>query len=369
MTQQTQCTECGNEINSTAKFCMHCGAEQAIHAAEAPPPQVVHSESFNPLFIGSAGDKVDDLDLSDEEKDYWEDKAGPATSRAIGWLLKAIKVKMPAGLACSAGKVYISIVPVGQTRRTDFVIYPLKKSIVFSVRLPDSDQLQQALQSIGATPMSFDEKNGRSRFSIAPGNVGSSEGLLLELLAAAFAGKGAQSGASVAHSVAPKAQNPGTDDKRKNAMRLTNVLKDWLKAKEWEEQPEIDEENQASSTGFGFTVEDFSLQCWFEIYEKAEIFKLFMYFWDTKVPENRLDEVQKYVTALSNALRIGSLQLLRDDRVIRYCAGIDVEDASFEPAHINNLLNAGARVLEEALPKYMAICFGGKTAEEILAEQ
>ncbi len=149
-------------------------------------------------------------------------------------------------------------------------------------------------------------------------------------------------------------------------MRLTSVLKNWLKENEWEEQPEINEEEETSSTRFRFQLDDFSLTCIFEITEKGEIFKLFMYFVDTKCPEKRLDEVQKYVTALSNTITIGSLQLIREDRLIRFYAGIDVEDASFENGHISNLLGAGVRTLKEALPCYMAICFGGKTAEEAI---
>lgn len=158
------------------------------------------------------------------------------------------------------------------------------------------------------------------------------------------------------------------NEKETSAMRLTSVLRQWLEESEWEEEPKVDEEDQTSSTNFAFKIEDFSLNCFYEANEKGEVFKLFMYFPDTKCPEKRLDEVQKYVTALSNILGIGSLQLLRDERVIRFYAGIDVENAAFEPAHIQNLLNAGTRTLEEALPKYMAICFGDKTAEEILSE-
>jgi hypothetical protein len=152
-------------------------------------------------------------------------------------------------------------------------------------------------------------------------------------------------------------------------MRLTDVLKQWLKEQEWEEQPEIDDEAQTSSTAFSFSIEDFSLTCFYEANEKGEIFKLYMYFMATKCPEKYLDEVQTLITELNNTLAIGSLQLQRDERVMRFYAGIDVENAAFEPAHIQNLLNAGARALGDALPKYMVICFGGKTAEEVLAEE
>ena len=151
-------------------------------------------------------------------------------------------------------------------------------------------------------------------------------------------------------------------------MRLTETLLQWLKAEEWEEQPEVNEEKQASSTSFAYAIDDFSLKCYFECHERGEVFKLFMYFLDTKVPEKRLDEVQKLVEVVSMGSPIGQLHLLRDRRVIRFYAAIDVENASFEPAHISNLLNTGIRTMTAQLPRFMAVCFGEKTAEEVLAD-
>lgn len=147
-------------------------------------------------------------------------------------------------------------------------------------------------------------------------------------------------------------------------MRLTNTLKQWLAEKEWDEEPEIDEEKQTSTTISGITIGDFKLKLFFEVMEKGEVFKIYAYFLDAKVPEKKLDEVQKLITAISHKMVVGALHLLRDERMIRYYGAIDVENAAFEPAHISNLLTAGLRTMEHNLPRYMAICFGGKTAEE-----
>jgi hypothetical protein len=150
-------------------------------------------------------------------------------------------------------------------------------------------------------------------------------------------------------------------------MRLTNTLKDWLKQKEWDELPEINEEANTSSLSFDYSIHDFNLKCFFEINENHEIFKLYMYFFSTKCPEKSLVEVQKFVTRISDDRYIGCLQLRSEERVIRAYAAIDVENASFEPAHIQNLMNACANIMAESLPKYMAICFGDKTAEDVFA--
>jgi len=151
-------------------------------------------------------------------------------------------------------------------------------------------------------------------------------------------------------------------------MRLTETVAKWLKEQEWEERPEIDEEKQTSSTSFHYNTGDFTLKCWFDVAEELEVFKVYMYFFDTKVPHDRLDEVQKFVTAVTDHILLGSLHLIRDERVIRYYNAIDVENATFEPQHITNMLVAASNSMREWLPKYMAICFSDKSADEILAE-
>jgi hypothetical protein len=155
----------------------------------------------------------------------------------------------------------------------------------------------------------------------------------------------------------------------KSSMRLTDTLRQWLKTEEWEEAPDINAENQTSSTAFGYTIDDFTLQCYFDASEELELFKLFMYFKDTKCPNKCLDEVQKYFAVLNVGLPIGSMHLIPSERIARFYAGIDVASASFEPGHIRNLLTAGTRTLKTVLPNYMAICFGGKTANEVLSEE
>lgn len=149
-------------------------------------------------------------------------------------------------------------------------------------------------------------------------------------------------------------------------MRLTNTVKQWFAEKEWSEEPEIDEQQQTSSTDFSIATGDFKLKFFFEVMERGEIFRIYAYFIDAKVPEKKLDEVQKLITEISSQMVLGCLQLIRNERVIRYYAAINVENAAFEPAHITNLLNAGLNTMTSTLPRYMAVCFADKSAEEAL---
>jgi hypothetical protein len=151
------------------------------------------------------------------------------------------------------------------------------------------------------------------------------------------------------------------------SMRITEVIVKWLEEQEWEERPEVDEEEQTSSTGFGHSIsEDFSARCFLEAAEKAGFIKLYMYFDDSKIPASKLDEVIKYVNLVNVGIPIGLLSVLPEKKVLRFYAGIDVEEAVLEPQHISNLLSAGLRTFELRLPQFMAICFGGKTADEAM---
>lgn len=152
-------------------------------------------------------------------------------------------------------------------------------------------------------------------------------------------------------------------------MRLTETVVKWLEQQEWEERPDINDENQSSSTSFIYNLEDFNLHCWFEVSEKSEIFKVYMYFSDAKVPSDRFDEVKKFINGVNERLLLGSMHFSQNDRRIRYYNAIDVEDASFEPQHITNMLIMAASAMEKWLPEYMAICFGGKKTDEVFSEE
>ncbi len=148
-------------------------------------------------------------------------------------------------------------------------------------------------------------------------------------------------------------------------MRVTGVLKQWLEDMKWDEQPEI-RSNRTSLTSFGYSFEDMNVSCFFEVDDANEMIGLFMYVNEPKCPEGRVREVLTYFTALNLTLPIGNMQLLLDRRVARFYAAIDVTNASLEPAHITNLMRAGVRTLSPVLPNYLAVCFGGRTAEEVL---
>ncbi len=148
-------------------------------------------------------------------------------------------------------------------------------------------------------------------------------------------------------------------------MRITEAIVAWLEDLEWDERPEVNEERQTSSTEFTYSLDNgLSARCFLEAVEKAGFIKFYMYFFDTKFPESKMNEVMRFTNLVNMRTPIGSLIAQPEERIIKFYTGVDVENATLEMQHIRNMVSAGLRVMEGRLPQFMAICFGGKTAEE-----
>lgn len=152
-------------------------------------------------------------------------------------------------------------------------------------------------------------------------------------------------------------------------MKLTDVITQWFEDQGWEERPNIDQENNTSSTGFKYNLGNYSIVCYMDALEDLGLFKLFLYYFDTKVPEQHLDETIKLLTMLNQRASMMGKILYRADeaRCIYYANVMDFEGAAFEPRHMSNMLDAGVTIMEDCIPKMLSICFGNKKADDAFA--
>lgn len=137
-------------------------------------------------------------------------------------------------------------------------------------------------------------------------------------------------------------------------MRITEAWQQWLTEHEWEDKPEIDEEEQTSTTRFGITLNEISATCFVEIAEKAGYFKLYAYP-EIEVDESKIGDLLKKIADDNKSKQVlGSLQLLQgEESKLRYYAGIDVDDAPISTQLIQNVLSDLSRVFERWLPEYL----------------
>ena len=149
-------------------------------------------------------------------------------------------------------------------------------------------------------------------------------------------------------------------------MRILEGLKSWLAEMEWEVETTVNEEDQSSSSVFGYQAgDDFECSGYFDTAEEAGLFKLFLYPKIT-VPEKQLDAVHVLVNAFNLGTTIGNFQLMADKRRVRYYSAVDVENADFSPALIANIVSAADWQLKDKLPRRVGVCFGGMTPEQAM---
>lgn len=166
--------------------------------------------------------------------------------------------------------------------------------------------------------------------------------------------------------ISPDAPAEARVEKYDGPWRLTDVVREWIKQQEWEDKPELDGAKGISSTKLHVN----GNRIFLDVDEQQEVLRVFQYMDKLKIPAKRLGEANEFVLALNRGSLLGRIQLLikdDEDAIIRYFHSIDVEDASFEPQHIHNIVVAAEARVEWCLPRLTAIC-EGKAANDVLSE-
>jgi len=152
-------------------------------------------------------------------------------------------------------------------------------------------------------------------------------------------------------------------------MRLTNIVTKWFEDQEWEERPDINEDENTSSSQFTYSTGDYSIVCFLDVNEKLGFFTIFSYYFDIKVPEKKIDEIKQLLALLNDGrFSMGSLYYREDHRIVYYKQAMDFENATFEPQHISNMLDAASAIMKLTIPKVLSICFSEKSAEQVVDE-
>ncbi len=152
--------------------------------------------------------------------------------------------------------------------------------------------------------------------------------------------------------------------------RLTDVVRAWLKEMEWDDEPELDNQNGKSSTSLSIGLEDYSVKVFCEVVEPIEVFQLFMYYFDLKITPKRIGAAREFVEQVNLGMLLGQGQIpiSEDVGTLRYLSSVDVEQAAFEPRHISNMLFAAETFMKKRIPQIESIC-KGKSPADVLSEE
>lgn len=131
------------------------------------------------------------LGLVDEDKDreptervYWESRGSKHTVAMADQLLSIAKEHDP-NIELKYNKFYIGLARNGQP--CNFMIFfPKKRFIRFEVRLQNSQETNERLESAGLDVMDFDSRRGRYRIRLQPGEIEEQKKILAEIIAEAY---------------------------------------------------------------------------------------------------------------------------------------------------------------------------------------
>ena len=76
----------------------------------------------------------------------------------------------------------------------------------------------------------------------------------------------------------------------------------------------------------------------------------------------------EFITRANEGLRIGNFEMDLGDGEVRYKSGLDFEGATLTPELIRNVMYVAVQTLDYYLPGLMSVIYGGKPAEEAIAE-
>ena len=118
------------------------------------------------------------------DRSYWEKRGSKKTVALADEMLELIR-KLDPTLELKYNKFYIGLARNGQP--DNFVIFRPKKSWVsVEPRLKRSDETQERLETAGCDVMDYDERWGRYRIRLAPGDIAKHADLLTALLKEAY---------------------------------------------------------------------------------------------------------------------------------------------------------------------------------------
>ena len=131
-------------------------------------------------------------------------------------------------------------------------------------------------------------------------------------------------------------------------MPLTAVLKEWLEAKEWEDEVEILNDGQSSRVSTSFSIEGQSHKCYLECEEARDSFEVYFYP-PYSVPEARIKDAAVLLNRINCRLLQGRLVCSEGDLPgrIQFKNIVDVEGTELSVKQIGLMISTGLYAFEQ----------------------
>jgi hypothetical protein len=150
---------------------------------------------------------------------------------------------------------------------------------------------------------------------------------------------------------------------RENALDAFETLGQFLEEDGWYPQ-QLDDKYIYR---MGFSGKNGQLVCYAQV--RVDLEQLLIYaVAPVKVPEENRVAVAEFITRANYGLRIGNLEMDFGDGEIRYKSSLDFEGETLTAQFIKMAIYPAVQTLDHYTPGLMAVIYGGKSAEEAVAE-
>jgi len=152
---------------------------------------LVFTKVLDQMVLGLVDDDEDVTEVTD--RSYWEKRA-PKTIANADALVALVKT-IDAGLEANYTKFYIGLAKAG-TPNNFVIIQPRKNHLIVGIRMSKSDEVEAKLEESGLDLMDYQEKRGRYRLRLKPGDEAESKELLEQLFSSSYSEFGRGAGTS-----------------------------------------------------------------------------------------------------------------------------------------------------------------------------
>jgi hypothetical protein len=120
------------------------------------------------------------------DRGYWESRATKATLAMVDHLFRIVREFDPA-LELKYNKFYVGLAKEGQPH--NFAVFrPRKNTLVLSIRLPQSAEIQSRLEAAGLETLEYDRREGGYRVRLGAEDLEKRDDVLRQLIEMAYRG-------------------------------------------------------------------------------------------------------------------------------------------------------------------------------------
>ena len=156
---------------------------------------------------------------------------------------------------------------------------------------------------------------------------------------------------------------------RKKVKPLTYALMTWVKSNEWEDTIDISEDENSAQLAIDVPSvdEEYTFTSYFNTYETEGIITLCIYPVDCQIPKGKLSAVKELILTNNCSCVIGQIQLLEDNKSIRYYTAINLSgiaskdqnytgEVQIHPQLIANMFKSGFDDMNAFFEEYIGVC-------------